>query len=229
LHPTNETRTERKRSDKMAQAAVFHQRSDLHILRKIWHMGIGGLALVAYHYSGLSHEAWVNIALGAAIWSFCMEMLRFKFPAVNKFIMGFMGPFMRDSEKTSLTGFPFYALGVGLSLLLFNERIAILSVFFLVFADPISSFIGITFGKNKIAKSKSLQGAIAGFFVCYLISLIYGLVYAGPSFNLLIFSLFGGVVGTISELLSIYVDDNLTIPVVSGLGLSLLNVILQIF
>ena len=56
---------------------------------------------------------------------------------------------------------PFYALGLGLNFLLFPEKIAILSSFFLIFSDPFSSLIGIKFGKTKVSKNKSLEGCMA--------------------------------------------------------------------
>ena len=123
-----------------------------------------------------------------------------------------------------MSGLPFYALGVSLALHLFSKEVALLAVFFLVFSDPISSFFGIIYGKDKIMPNKSLQGAIAGFFTCYLITLFYGLSYGGEGYNLLWFAILGGVIGAFSEMLSAFnVDDNLTIPVVSGLGLTVLN------
>jgi diacylglycerol kinase (CTP) len=57
---------------------------------------------------------------------------------------------MRQSEKKSLSGMPFYALGVGLTLYFYKPSIALLAITFLVFADPLSSFFGILYGKRKI-------------------------------------------------------------------------------
>ena len=37
------------------------------------------------------------------------------------------------------------------------------------------------------------------------------------------FSLLAGIVGSISELFSKYIDDNFSIPVVSGIGLTFIN------
>ena len=116
-----------------------------------------------------------------------------------------------------------------MSLFLFPEKLALLSIFFLVFSDPVSSFFGIKYGKDKILKNKSLQGSVAGFCVCYLISLIYCLVHSQAGISILGFSLLAGVIGSLSELLSVYIDDNLTIPVASGAGLTLLNLFFNVF
>ena len=60
-------------------------------------------------------------------------------------------------------------------------------------------------------------------------TLVYALFYVEPSVEVLVFAMFGGLIGAISELLSELVDDNLTIPVVSGLGLTALNLFIPLF
>ena len=124
----------------------------------------------------------------------------------------------------------FYALGVSLSLFFYNRNIAILSVMFLVFSDPLSSFFGVLYGKDKIMPNKSLQGAVAGFFTCYLITLFYTMNHSTLGNRILIFAVVAGLIGALSELVSAFnVDDNLTIPVLSGLGMTVLNHFVTVF
>ena len=94
---------------------------------------------------------------------------------------------------------------------------------FLVFADPISSFFGILYGTKKILPNKSLQGSIAGFTTCYIVSYIYVLNFSDNGLDVFGFCLLAGVAGAISELLSVFIDDNFTIPLFSGLALTFLN------
>lgn len=203
---------------------VLHKRSDLHLLRKLWHMGMGSACIFIYYRTGEDNKFWAWVTLAIALAGFASDFARHRSEKLNDLVISVMGPFMRSSERTGMTGLPFYALGVSLALHLFQKEIALLATFFLVFSDPISSFFGIIYGKDKIMPNKSLQGAIAGFFTCYLISLFYGLTYGAEESGLLWFAICAGVVGALSEMLSAFnVDDNLTIPVVSGLGLTVLN------
>lgn len=204
-------------------------RTDLHIARKLWHMATGLLGLALYRKSGLPVETVALALLVFSACSFLVEYSRLKNEKLNQLLMIVMKPIMRESEKNSVSGMPFYALGVSLSLFFFPERIAILSILFLVFADPIASFCGILFGRDKILPNKSLQGTIAAFSVCYIVTLVYGLIHASPSMNLLIFSIVAGIIGAVSELCSQFVDDNLCIPVISGLGLFILNFLITVF
>ena len=203
---------------------VLAKRSDLHLLRKLWHMGVGSLCLFVYYRSGEDQDFWAWNILGVAIAGFIFDFARHRSESLNEFVLKVMGPFMRSSEKNGMSGLPFYALGVSIALHFYKKEIALLATFFLVYSDPISSFFGIIYGKDKIMPNKSLQGAIAGFFTCYLITLFYGLHYGAEGNSLLWFSIFAGLVGAISEMLSAFnIDDNLTIPVVSGLGLTVMN------
>ncbi|WP_127716638.1 diacylglycerol/polyprenol kinase family protein [Halobacteriovorax sp. HLS] len=207
---------------------TFALRSDLHIVRKIWHMGTGCIGLFAYSHFDLSAKTMSWGLLTLAIVAILVEITRLKVSAVNRVVLKLMKPFLRDSEKNSMSGFPFYALGVALSFLLFDEKIAVLSSLFLIFADPICSFFGVLYGKDKIFGNKSMQGAMAGFIICYAITFLYGGYYYQPGLELLVFSIIVGLVGAVSELCSVFIDDNLSIPVVSGLGITLVNNLIPI-
>ncbi len=207
----------------------LRMRSDLHLVRKVWHISTGLTGLLVYKKTGFTPEFTASMLLALAVTAFLFELLRLRNPKINQLALIIMKPVMRESERNSVSGLPFYALGVSLALFFFPERIAILAILFLIFADPIASFIGILYGRDKILPNKSLQGTIAAFLVCYIATIIYGLVYVGPSMNLLVFAVAGGIIGCFSEMCSQFVDDNLCIPVVSGLGLYLVNFIIPLF
>jgi diacylglycerol kinase (CTP) len=204
-------------------------RSDLHLTRKLWHILTGLTGLVVYKRLDLAAETVAFALLTFSLLSFGVEYLRLRNEKLNTILMTFMKPVMRESERNSVSGMPFYALGVSLALFFFPERIAVLAVLFLIFADPIASFVGILYGRDKILPNKSLQGTIAAFTVCYVLTLVYGVVYTGPHMSLLVFAIAAGVIGSVSEMCSQFVDDNLCIPVVSGLGLYLVNFIIPLF
>jgi diacylglycerol kinase (CTP) len=208
---------------------TFKARNDLHVVRKLWHMGTGLTGLAIYLWFGIDKIPMAIGLLTLAAAAFSVEFARLRSKRVNAQIMRLMGPFMRESERNSLSGFPFYALGVGLSLYYYEEKIAILAILFLIFSDPISSFFGVLLGREKILPNKSLQGSLAGFITCYLVTLFYLNAYGENSLQALAFALFAGLIGSISELLSVFVDDNLTIPVFSGFGLTIINEIFVIF
>lgn len=209
---------------------VLHKRSDLHILRKVWHITTGSLGLFIFVRSGDSQTFWATWILCIAIAGFLLDIVRARFSPLNNLVIRLMGPLMRRSEREGVSGLPFYALGVSLSLFFYQRDIAIVSIMFLVFSDPLSSFFGVLYGKDKIMPNKSLQGAVAGFFTCYLITLFYVMNTATLGTHILVFAIVSGVIGAASELVSAFnIDDNLTIPVLSGLGMTLLNHFVPVF
>jgi diacylglycerol kinase (CTP) len=209
---------------------VLHKRSDLHLLRKLWHISTGSLGLYFFMRSPESTQYWAFLVLGIAIAGFLIDLLRARSCKMNECVIKIMGPLMRRSEKEGISGLPFYALGVSLSLFFYQRDIATVSIMFLVFSDPLSSFFGVLYGKDKIVPNKSLQGAVAGFFTCYLITLFYAMNTTTLGTHILVFAIVAGVIGSASELVSAFnIDDNLTIPVLSGLGMTLLNQYVQVF
>ncbi len=203
---------------------VLAQRDELHLLRKCWHVITGLIALSLYFIFNIPVTTLRWIALVIAAIAFATDFIRINSQDINAKVLSILGPFMRDSEANSFSGFPFYALGIASSLFFYEEKIAVLSVIFLVFADPIASIIGITYGKDKILPNKSLQGTMAAFFTCAVISFVYILDSNTQGFDIIAFSVGCAIIGSISELFSAFnIDDNLTIPIISGGGISLLN------
>jgi len=198
-------------------------RDDLHVLRKLWHMAAGLSGLAFYKTLQVDKEEMAIGLFVLAFVAFMVEIARLKSEKLNNSILGVMGPFMRECEREGMSGFPFYSLGTGLSLFFFSDKIAILSILFLIFSDPISSTFGVIYGRDKILPNKSLQGSLAGFITCYLITIVYLLGNGIHEYSLIWFAMIAAIVGVFSELLSVFIDDNLTIPLVSGLGITLIN------
>lgn len=209
---------------------ILHRRSDLHLARKIWHMSVGSIILFFFLKSSAPTIYWAHAILALALSGFATDYTRKKIPQLNHIIIMLMGPLMRRSERDGYSGFPFYALGCALALYFYDKNIAVLAILFLIFSDPISSFFGILYGKDKILPNKSLQGAVAGFFTCYLLTLFYLINTTTIGTHILMFSIVAGIIGAASELVSAFnIDDNLTIPVLSGLGMTLLNHVIVVY
>jgi dolichol kinase len=204
--------------------SYFSRKQDLHLARKIWHFATGFLGIILYFKIGFSLFYVGVTCVALALIFFMLDFIRLRSEVVNKVFCKTTRWILRDSEVNQLAGHSFYALGVGLSLLLFEKDVALLSILFLVFADPLSSLIGGVYGREKFLPNKSIEGSLTCFIVCYALSFFFlkSMGYSGT--KMFVFSLIAGVVGSFSELISAFkVDDNLTIPVVSGIGLTLLN------
>ena len=207
----------------MTTRVMMLQKSDLHLLRKFWHVFTGLLVLSLYLSMPISsgEMGFFVVCFGLAALAF--DVVRLKVPLLNQFSQSVFCLFMRECEKNSLSGLPFYALGSGFTLYFFAEPFAILSILFLIFADPIASIFGVSFGRTKVWGDKSFEGTMASFVTCFSIVMIYGLMYFPVGINLFIFASFSALIGCLSELSLSKLDDNLVIPVLSGAGMTLMN------
>lgn len=205
------------------------KRSELHLMRRVWHMMCGVACILIYSITETSILFWGYLCLGVAILGFALDFLRLKSKPVNNFLSHLFGPIMRRSERFSFSGLPFYALGSGLSIFFYEDTIAVLAILFLVFGDPVASVVGVYYGRDRLLPNKTLQGTIAAFCTCLCVAIIYLMVLKVHSPNLILFAFFGAIIGALSELLSAFnIDDNLTIPVVSGAVLTVLNIWLNV-
>lgn len=195
-------------------------RSDLHVARKIWHMS--GVFTMFAAWTFLPY--WVSMTLLIVGWLLFVpaDFLRQKNPQINRSLMSVFRPIMRSNELNRLAGTTYLITGTLLITIFFNKGVVALSLLFLAFADPIASYIGIKYGKDKLFGHKSVQGFVAAFVVCAVLCYTF-LFYNQVQDYILIVSLLAGLIGALAELIPLAkLDDNFTMPVVSSIGLSIL-------
>lgn len=151
------------------------------------------------------------------------DFLRQRNAALNDWAVHAFKPIMRQSEVKKLAGTTYLLTGVLFVDLVFQRPVVGLTLLFLAFADPIASYFGILYGKDKIFGHKSIQGFMAAFFVCAFLTFAFLLYHNYMTDRLIVVSMLAGLVGAFAELIPIgKLDDNLTLPVMSAIGLSIL-------
>jgi len=208
----------------------FPMRTELHLARKIWHALTGSLMAVIY-YAGLPKP--VSIAVLGLLLATCLfkEIKRLRDPELNESVIRFLGPFMRRSEISSVSGVPFYLISALLAVAIFPKPIAVLSILLLAWGDPIASIVGISMGDRayRFKNGKSLAGTAAAVVVCFVITFLFMSSIADIRFNeRIILAVVGGFAGGTAELIPLEVDDNFAIPMISGFSLWLCFLVLGI-
>ena len=175
--------------------------------RKIFHILI--LAYPALYYIILrltkSKFLGLSILLGILLTFIIKEYFRI-FKNLN---LPLIKKLYREFESDKIGGEIYYMIGCILALYFFDLRIAAAGILMVNFGDAISTIIGISFGKTKIVENKTLEGFIAGLFMNLIITILIleNLLIAIPM----------AITGSITELFSKKINDNLSIPLVSGL------------
>lgn len=206
------------------------------IVRKGLHSSFGFITLYLYSL-GITHKQLVLPLTGMFVVIFTNDYIRFQNPELNKKIVTQFYYLIREREIDHYNGTLYYLAGLVLVFSVLPKDISMMSVLLLSWADTAASTFGRQFGKYtfQIAKGKSFAGALASFVTgivgCFV---LYGVfipkytsqvdevndIYWNPASSQLSFPVYAficGLVASFSECVSIYgIDDNFTIPVISG-------------
>lgn len=238
------------------------------IPRKLLHVSIGFGTLVLY-YQGLQVEQIHPVLLALLIPIFTIDIIRFRWEAVNRLYIKLLGSFMRESEAHDrFNGVISYLAGLWFTMRFCPKDVAVMSVLLLSWCDTAASTFGRLWGKYtpRIRKGKSLAGSLAACMVGVLSAILFygiiapatgGVYDTGPDsfafqgsltlplrlreqlgvgkanatvsgwIALALMSVVSGLVVSVSEAVDLFhLDDNLTIPVLCGIGL---GVFLRVF
>lgn len=202
-------------------AVDLKRRSDIHYARKIWHMSTVFGMFLAYTY--LPPAVSMGILVACWVVFTTIDVVRQIKPALNDLMVHALRPIMRQTEVNKLAGTTFLLSGVLFVDVLFPRPVVALTLLFLAFADPIASYFGILYGKDKIFGHKSIQGFMAAFFVSAVLSFCFLFFNNYLIDHLVVFCLLAGLVGAFAELIPIgKIDDNFTLPIIAATGLSIL-------
>jgi diacylglycerol kinase (CTP) len=200
---------------------MLHTQHELHPLRKLWHVAAGlGLYWLIFH-SGLS-QAGAALLLAMLLTAVLgLELARLNLPSFNRRVIAVCRPIMRSREVRELSGTTFYLAGALTAILLFPDPVARLALLFLILADPAAAAAGVLSGHRgpRVTRDKTLVGTAAFTAVCMAVTLLFFVLWGRPvaPAALLLLTLGGGIAGAAADLSPLPVDDNLTIPLISGL------------
>jgi dolichol kinase len=195
----------------------LHVRSDLHLMRKTWHMVMGMVIAFLYLFS-IERGTAVVILSSVLGFDILMEAARLNSPRFNQQIMRFWGPFMRTCEVDRVSGIPYYLAASVIAIGIFPKPVAVMSILFLAIGDPLASLVGILYGSRsvRLPGGKSLIGSAAGVLGCAIVAFVFMKYLGYANRDTLWVALIGGLAGGTAELLPLDMDDNFTIPVISG-------------
>jgi len=147
------------------------------------------------------------------------EFLRLKVTGINSWFFLHFRWLLRETEISRITGASYVLIAALVALLASERDIAVLALSFLAVGDAIASIVGKQIGKNKFL-GKTVEGDLACFVSCVAAGFVF--YYAGLEISLLAI-LFGSLAATVAEGVNLPINDNLTIPLFSGLIMTLIQ------
>ncbi len=184
------------------------------VWRKATHMG----ALVipgAYYGLALSRAEMLYIMIPVALAMVIIDISRLRqWSFWNCFACKIGGKMVRDHEDAGdFTGATYILLSVCGTVALYDKPFAIAALAFIIVGDTFAALIGRKFGRHRFGR-KSVEGSLA----CLAGTVIVACLAPGISLTV---GLIGAVVATVVEALSTRIDDNISVPILSGLAMTL--------
>ncbi len=176
------------------------------IRRKIVHLAT---LIIPIGYELTSQETVLLFVIPLFLGLLAVDLLRHFHPGTaSLFERYFFGRVLRVEEKPTLMGSTYFLFSTILAVLLFPKPIAVTGLLILILSDTAAALVGKGIGRIRIF-GKTLEGSAAFLITSLLIVWLY------PNLNRFTGTLaaFGG---TLIELLPIRLDDNVSIPLVTG-------------
>lgn len=192
-------------------------RKNLQLARRFFHMG-AGVTIASLYWFTFTHQQAVHTLGLIACLLYVMEQVRISYPKfANKFLP--MTRFvMRAEEQLKESAMVPYVFAVLLTIITFPKPIALVAIYTLAIADPLSAIVGISFGKTKIVEHKSVEGSLAFLVSTFLISLgLFSLTLGGVGVVPITISLLLALLTSAFEMIPLKLDDNLTIPLFTAM------------
>ena len=187
--------------------------------RKIFHLLNMVIPLIHVYFIEDRMEMLIFLSLMLII-CFFIEVLRTRYFILHKFFKKYLHFMMRDSEKEGeITGATWVFAGSLFTIMLIPKPFCIVALFFLAVGDTFAALVGMNYPFLKIGR-KTLSGSFACFITCCIIGLLFS-----HSLNTSTI-MFGAFIATLTELSSMKINDNLSIPIFSGLSMYSFNTLL---
>jgi dolichol kinase len=182
-------------------------------LRKATHF----VALLIPTCYAIFPKPWAIGIMGLAVATvIAFEIIRLRNLKPWQYLKWAFGGMIRPKEETGNFTGAFYILLGGLATIIFFPRwIAFTAITFEILGDVASAMIGRRYGRHFIRRPKTYEGALGFLAVAILIILLV------PKVPYTV-GIVGALVATVVEAVSIHRDDNLTVPLISGLTMHLL-------
>ena len=195
-----------------AEIKQDHPNQDSHLPRKIFHLLAASIIPAIYYTQIISWElSAILVVTATVIWAGA-DFYRMYHPAFNKFALGALAPLLKIRETTQITSSSYILMASSFVILFLDREIACASMFFIALGDPAAAVVGKLVGSVRFPNGKSLEGSIAMFVVCLWV----GLTITGLE-NL---AIAGAVTAALVELYAFGLDDNLAVPIFSGLAMT---------
>ncbi len=178
--------------------------------RRLFHVSVGtAIPVIAIFLD----EPWPVILLGMiAAGSLALDLVRFRLPWLNRLFLYWLSLLLKQEESARITGATYLLIAACLCFLLFDKEVAIAVLLFLSLGDPAAALVGRPLPGPRLL-GKSPVGTLA--FIGVSLAALGVLASVGVAeFTWILVG--AAVVAGLAELAPLPLDDNLSVPLLSG-------------
>ena len=200
------------------------------IYRKLTHL-FAIIIPVLYYLVVKNQLLAIAILLPFAIGSVVWDSARIESPKYRHHFLKLFGSHLRDSEVSRHTGGTYLLTSSVVVIAVFSKEIAYLAISYLVIGDTFAAFVGLSMGRRKFIRSKkSLEGFIGAFVSCSVWGLLSYFLFLKRVFSYdcahpelaVILIILGALVASVVESVDLHINDNISIPILSALAMTVI-------
>lgn len=179
------------------------------------------IVIPLFHIYVIKDKIDMIIFLSASlIFCFFIELIRIKNLSSYMMFKKYLFFMMRESErKGEITGATWVFVGALFTIIFVPKPYCLLALSFLAFGDSFAALVGINYPFISIG-----QKTLSGSFACFIACCIIGFCFYSEVDAFLI--LVGALIATFAELTSGKVNDNVSIPISSGLSMYFASILI---
>lgn len=185
--------------------------------RSIFHVISALVALLFVEFTPWNIVMWV--AFGFAMAGWMMEISRRYNQTANELLMKLFSHVSHPHERFRVNSATWYTTALAILGLTQSPIACALAVTALGVGDPAAALVGRKYGRTRIVHGRSLEGTLTFFAVSLAASLGVIAIWHGELLwvDALIVAAAASLCGALAELFSGRIDDNFSIPMVTGL------------
>ena len=181
-------------------------------------MNLWGIFIPVIYYLLPQYSARI-VLLTVTLVVVVVDYLRLHVNSIKEGFIVFFGSFLRRHEFSRLSGASYLLLGCLITSLVCRKPIVVAACAYIIVGDTFASIVGQNVKSPKLFRKKTLLGSIAFLLSTLGVAVV---VYLLPDSLPLTTLIIGAVAATVIEALSLPLDDNFVVPILSGLIMTFL-------
>lgn len=186
--------------------------TDEEFLSRWWRVAIRPVALLfMLFYIVFSKTVAVALTGIVCLCFIALDLSRFISRQTQELLTVKVKSIFRKGEEKKFSSMTIFLISTFIVILIFEIEIAITTLVFLTFGDIYSKIFGLAYGRHKLF-DKTIEGTLA--YVGCVITCGY-FIYTIVDISLFVL-IIGGIAATFSEFFPLGMNDNFTVPIISG-------------